>query len=234
MKNNIYIQEIEKFNDEISVCELIDKHVKVIWWIGLFLPLFLLFCIGSYLFIVCHTFWLFCVFVVLVFGYTFFIASCDYVGKKRKRIIQQQYPYAIQGETDLYSRIIPKIQKQKLTELINSRLVLNKDNLSFLIESLKSKKDESKYLYPLTNIALTVFIPSIITLLINYSVHLFGNSYTTIIVVYQMIIGILVASMMFIIYLDIVPFRNRKLNKERKQNRIIRTLENIYLEISNE
>ena len=231
MKDNIYIQEIEKLNDEISVCELIDKHVKVIWWIGLFLPLFLLFGFGSYLFIVCHTFWLFCVFVVLVFGYTFFIASCDYVGKKRKRIIQQHYPYAIQGETDLYCRII---QKQKLTELINNRLVLNKDNLSFLIESLKSKKDESKYLYPLTNIALTVFIPSIITLLINYSVHLFGNSYTTIIVVYQMIIGILVASMMFIIYLDIVPFRNRKLNKERKQNRIIRTLENIYLEISNE
>ena len=234
MKDNIYIQEIEKLNDEISVCELIDKHVKVIWWIGLFLPLFLLFGFGSYLFIVCHTFWLFCVFVVLVFGYTFFIASCDYVGKKRKRIIQQHYPYAIQGETDLYCRIIPEIQKQKLTELINNRLVLNKDNLSFLIESLKSKKDENKYLYPLTNIALTILIPSIITLLINYSVHLFGNSYTTIIVVYQMIIGILVASMMFIIYLDIVPFRNRKLNKERKQNRIIRTLENIYLEISNE
>ena len=234
MKDNIYIQEIEKFNDEISVWRLIDKHVKVIWWIGLFLPLFLLFGFGSYLFIVCHTFWFFCVFVVLVFGYTFFIASCDYVGKKRKRIIQQHYPYAIQGETDLYSRIIPEIQKQKITELINNRLVLNKDNLSFLIESLKSKKDENKYLYPLTNIALTVFIPSIITLLINYSVHLFGNSYTTIIVVYQMIIGILVASMMFIIYLDIVPFRNRKLNKERKQNRIIRTLENIYLEISNE
>ena len=234
MKDNIYIQEIEKFNDEISVWRLIDKHVKVIWWIGLFLPLFLLFGFGSYLFIVCHTFWLFCVFVVLVFGYTFFIASCDYVGKKRKRIIQQHYPYAIQGETDLYSRIIPEIQKQKITELINNRLVLNKDNLSFLIESLKSKKDENKYLYPLTNIALTILIPSIITLLINYSVHLFGNSYTTIIVVYQMIIGILVASMMFIIYLDIVPFRNRKLNKERKQNRIIRTLENIYLEISNE
>ena len=208
--------------------------MKVIWWIGLFLPLFLLFGFGSYLFIVCHTFWLFCVFVVLVFGYTFFIASCDYVGKKRKRIIQQHYPYAIQGETDLYCRIIPKIQKQKLTELINNRLVLNKDNLSFLIESLKSKKDENKYLYPLTNIALTILIPSIITLLINYSVHLFGNSYTTIIVVYQMIIGILVAIMMCIIYLDIILFRNLKLTKERKQNRLIRTLENIYLEISDE
>lgn len=231
MKDNIYIQEIEKFNDEISIWELIDRQAKI-WWIGLFLPLFLLFGFGSYLFIVCHTFWLFCVFVVLAFGYAYFIVY--YVDKKRKRIIQQQYPYVIQGKKDLYSRVIPEIQKQKLTELINSRLVLNKDNLSFLIESLKSKKDEKKYLYPLTNIALTILIPSIITLLINYSVHLFGNSDTIIIVVYQMIIGILVAIMMFIIYLDIVPFRNRKLNKERKQNRLIRTLENIYLEISNE
>ena len=172
----------------------------------------------------------FCVFVVLVFDYTFFIVHCDCIGKKRKRIIQQQYPYAIQGETDLYSRIIPKIQKQKLTELINSRLVLNKDNLSFLIESLKSKKDENKYLYPLTNIALTVLIPSIITLLINYFVHLLGNSDTIITVVYQMTIGILVAIMMCIVYLDIVLFRNLKLTKEQKQNRLIRTLENIYLE----
>ena len=55
----------------------------------------------------------------------------------------------------------------------------------------------------------------------------------TIIVEYQMI-GILVALLICIIYLDIVLFKNWKLTKERKQNRIIRTLENIYLEISNE
>ncbi len=232
MKDNIYIQEIEKFNDEISVWKLIDRQAKI-WWIGLLLPLFLLFCFGSYLFIVCHTFWLFCVFVVLVFGYAYFIVRCDCVGKKRKRIIQQQYPYAIQGETDLYSRIIPKIQKQKIRELINSRLVLNKDNLSFLIESLKSKKDEKKYLYTVTNVTLAIFIPALITLLVSYFVHLFNTIHMTIIVEYQMI-GILVALLICIIYLDIVLFKNWKLTKERKQNRIIRTLENIYLEISNE
>lgn len=163
----------------------------------------------------------------------FFIVRCDCVGKKRKRIIQQQYPYAIQGETDLYGRIIPKIQKQKLTELINSRLVLNKDNLLFLIESLKSKKDENKYLYTVTNVTLTILIPALITLLVSYFVHLFNTIHMTIIVEYQMI-GILVALLICIIYLDIVLFKNWKVTKERKQNRIIRTLENIYLEISNE
>ena len=58
MKNNIYIQEIEKFNDEISVCELIDKHVKKIWWIGLFLPLFLLFGL-SITFVICNNYCLY-------------------------------------------------------------------------------------------------------------------------------------------------------------------------------
>lgn len=96
MKDNIYIQEIEKFNDEISVWRLIDKHVKVIWWIGLFLPLFLLFGF-SIPFVICKNYWLYSILLVLATGYAFFIVRCDCVGKKRKRIIQQQYPYAIQG-----------------------------------------------------------------------------------------------------------------------------------------
>jgi len=231
MKDNIYIQEIEKFNDKISIWKLIDRQAKI-WWIGLLLPLFLLFCFGSYLFIVCHTFWLFCVFVVLVFDYTFSIVHCDCIEKKRKRIIQQQYPYVIQGKKDLYSRVIPEIQKQKLTELINSRLVLNKDNLSFLIESLKSKKDEKKYLYTLTNVAITSFLSAMLVLFARYL-----DFYSTIEEFKQIAgktIAILLSGLALAIYIDENLIKEYLLNKERKQNRIIRTLENIYLEISNE
>ena len=231
MKDNIYIQEIEKFNDEISVCGLIDKHVKVIWWIGLFLPLFLLFGF-SIPFVICKNYWLYSILLVLATGYAFFIVRCDCVGKKRKRIIQQQYPYAIQGETDLYGRIIPKIQKQKLTELINSRLVLNKDNLSFLIESLKSKKDENKYLYTVTNVAITFFLSAILVLFTRYldfypTIEEFGQ-------IAKMIIAILLPSLVLAIYIDRIIIKEYIINKERKKNRIIRTLENIYFEISNE
>ena len=204
--------------------------MKVIWWIGLFLPLFLLFGFGSYLFIVCHTFWLFCVFVVLAFGYAYFIVY--YVDKKRKRIIQQQYPYVIQGKKDLYSRVIPEIQKQKLTELINSRLVLNKDNLSFLIESLKSKKDEKKYLYTLTNVAITSFLSAMLVLFARYL------DFCSTIEEFKQIAGktiaILLSGLALAIYIDKNLIKEYILNRERKQNRLIRTLENIYLEISNE
>ncbi len=230
MKDNIYIQEIEKFNDEISVWKLIDKHFNIIWKIIVFSPL--LFVVISLLIFFGHNSMFFIISVILLIESI--VYALKYRDTKRELTIQQKYHSTIQGDNDLYSRVIPEIQKQTIRELTNSQLVLSKDNLSFLIESLKSKKDENKYLYPLTNIALTILIPSIITLLINYSVHLFGNSDTIIIVVYKMIIGILVAIMMCIIYLDIILFRNLKLTKERKQNRLIRTLENIYLEISNE
>ena len=225
MKNNIYIQEIEKFNDEISVCELIDKHVKKIWWIGLFLPLFLLFGL-SITFVICKNYWLYSILLVLAIGYAYFIVY--YVDKKRKLIIQQQYPYVIQGKKDLYSRVIPEIQKQKLTELINSRLVLNKDNLSFLIESLKSKKDEKKYLYTLTNVAITFFLSAILVLFTRYL-----DFYSTIEEFKQiagMTIAILLPGLALAIYIDENLIKEYLLNKERKQNRIIRTLENIYLE----
>ena len=229
MKDNIYIQEIEKFNDEISVWRLIDKHVKKIWWIGLFLPLFLLFGF-SIPFVICKNYWLYSILLVLATGYAYFIVY--YVDKKRKRIIQQQYPYVIQGKKDLYSRVIPEIQKQKLTELINSRLVLNKDNLSFLIESLKSKKDEGKYLYTLTNVAVTSFLSAMLVLFARYldfcpTIEEFKQ-------IAGMTIEILLPGLALAIYIDESLIKEYLLNKERKQNRIIRTLENIYLEISNE
>ena len=155
-----------------------------------------------------------------------------YRDKKRKRIIQQQYPYVIQGKKDLYSRVIPEIQKQKIRELINSRLVLNKDNLSFLIESLKSKKDEGKYLYTLTNVAITFFLSAILVLFARYldfypTIEEFGQ-------ITKMIIAILLPSIVLAIYIDKTIIKEYVLTKERKQNRLIRTLENIYLEISNE
>lgn len=229
MKDNIYIQEIEKFNDELSVWRLIDKHVKVIWWIGLFLPLFLLFGF-SIPFVICKNYWLYSILLVLAIVYACFIVY--YVDRKRKLIVQQQYPCVIQGDKDLYSRVIPEIQKQKLTELINSRLVLNKDNLSFLIESLKSKKEEKKYLYTITNVAITFFLSAILVLFARYL-----DFYTTIEEFKQiagMTIAILLPGLALAIYIDENLIKEYLLNKERKQNRIIRTLENIYLEISNE
>ena len=194
MKDNIYIQEIEKFNDEISVCKLIDKHFDIIWKIIVFFPL--LFVVISFLIFVNYNLMFFFVSAVLLIDPIVYILK--YMDTKRELTIQQKYHSTIQGDKDLYSRVIPEIQKQKLTELINSRLVLNKDNLSFLIESLKSKKDENKYLYPVTSVAVTIVISTILVLLARYldfypTIEEFGQ-------IAKMIIAILLPSIVLAIY----------------------------------
>ena len=228
MKDNIYIQEIEKFNDEISIWELIDRHFDIIWKIIVFFPL--LFVVISFLIFVNYNLMFFVVSAVLLIDPIVYILK--YMDTKRELTIQQKYHSTIQGDKDLYSRIIPKIQKQKLTELINSRLVLNKDNLLFLIESLKSKKDEKKYLYTITNVAITFFLSAILVLFTRYldfcpTIEEFKQ-------IAGMTIAILLPGLALAIYIDENLIKEYLLNKERKQNRIIRTLENIYLEISNE
>ena len=228
MKDNIYIQEIEKFNDEISVWKLIDRHFDIIWKIIVFSPL--LFVGISFLIFVNYNLMFFVVSAVLLIEPIVYILK--YMDTKRELIIQQKYHSTIQGEKDLYSRIIPEIQKQKIRESINGRLVLNKDNLSFVIESLKSKKDENKYLYPVTSVAVTIVISTILVLLARYldfypTIEEFGQ-------IAKMIIAILLPSIVLAIYIDKTIIKEYVLTKERKQNRLIRTLENIYLEISNE
>jgi len=228
MKDNIYIQEIEKFNDEISIWKLIDRHFDIIWKIIVFFSL--LFVVISFLIFVNYNLMFFVVSAVLLIDPIVYILK--YMDTKRELTIQQKYHYTIQGKKDLYSRVIPEIQKQKLTELINSRLVLNKDNLLFLIESLKSKKDEGKYLYTLTNVAITSSLSAILVLFARYL-----DFYSTIEEFKQiagMTIAILLPGLALAIYIDENLIKEYLLNKERKQNRIIRTLENIYLEISNE
>ena len=228
MKDNIYIQEIEKFNDEISIWKLIDRHFDIIWKIIVFSPL--LFVGISFLIFVNYNLMFFVVSAVLLIEPIVYILK--YMDTKRELIIQQKYHSTIQGEKDLYSRIIPEIQKQKIRESINGRLVLNKDNLSFVIESLKSKKDENKYLYPVTSVAVTIVISTILVLLARYldfypTIEEFGQ-------IAKMIIAILLPSIVLAIYIDKTIIKEYVLTKERKQNRLIRTLENIYLEISNE
>ena len=100
--------------------------------------------------------------------------------------------------------------------------------MSLLIESLKSKKDEKKYLYTLTNVAITFFLSAILVLFTRYL-----DFYSTIEEFKQiagMTIAILLPGLALAIYIDENLIKEYLLNKERKQNRIIRTLENIYLE----
>ena len=94
-KRNIYIQEIECFKDEISVWELIDKHIKKSWWAIILLPLVLFLGLGIIALVVYKNYYVASILFSVVIGYSFW--GYTYMKGKRNLIIRQKYPYAIEG-----------------------------------------------------------------------------------------------------------------------------------------
>lgn len=225
MKNSIYIQEIERLNSKISIYKLIDKHFKLRWWIVIALPIVLF--ILSYTFFLYRSYWFLGISILSAIISLFCIIH--YIDRKRKIIIQQKYPYALQNEKALYNRMFPEIQKQELKKLLGSNIVLTKENLPFIIECLKSRKGQNKYGYNITFNAVVLFVSLFLVLLSRYLE--FIQPFEEFRKVGKIIMGISLLILVTIIYIDIT-FRDIILNKRQNQSRIIRTLENIYLDIS--
>lgn len=228
MKKNIYIQEIESLNRQISVFKLIDRHFKWNWWLVISLPISL-FALSYIFFYFCYqNYYILCVLAVL-FVITF-IRIISYMDKKREYIIRQKYPYALSEGKYIHNRVIPEIQKQELIKLIDNQEALTKDNLLFLIESLKSKKDENKYSYTITLNSVIIVCSILCVLLSSYLSFLKIES--VLITEIKAILSLLLISLITIIYID-STIKDFILNRRKNKNRIIRTVENIYLEISN-
>ena len=214
MKNNIYIQEIEKLNNKLSLYNLIHKYFKLHWWFIISSPLFFLILGGVFYYFKYYFFSISS--IILFFIQLRYIIQ--FTTKKTKYIIEKRYAYVLQEKENIYDKIIPEIQKQELIKLINNEKIIEKDNLLFLINSLKS-----------TN-AIILFI-SLLFVLLSHYLDLFIQSQefkkTA-----TVIIGISLIIVITVIYLDIT-LRDWNSNKQKKKELIITTLENIYLGISN-
>lgn len=224
MENKIYIQEIEKLNYKISLFNLIYRYFKIKWWLVIFIPI-LVHLLGSILYFFYQSTWLYISVISLSFVSFFYILP--YMNKKRELIIEQKYSYAIQEDKYIPDRTIPEIQKKELKKFINNGSVFKKDKLTFIIDSLNSKKEENKYLYTITFNAIILFISVLLVLLSRF---LEFTSYDEFKSLSKIIVGISFLILMIVIYIDIF-LRDWIFSKRKKQNQLIRTLENIYLEV---
>lgn len=224
MENKIYIQEIEKLNYKISLFNLIYKYFKIKWWLVIFIPI-LVYLLGGLLYFFYQSTWLYISVISLSFVSFFYILP--YMNKKRELIIEQKYSYAIQEDKYIPDRTIPEIQKKELKKFINNGSVFKKDKLTFIIDSLNSKKEENKYLYTITFNAIILFISVLLVLLSRF---LEFTSYDEFKSLSKIIVGISFLILMIVIYIDIF-LRDWIFSKRKKQNQLIRTLENIYLEV---
>lgn len=226
MKNNIYIQEIEKLNNKLSLYNLIHKYFKLHWWFIISSPLFFLILGGVFYYFKYYFFSISS--IILFFIQLRYIIQ--FTTKKTKYIIEKRYAYVLQEKENIYDKIIPEIQKQELIKLINNEKIIEKDNLLFLINSLKSKQNGNKYLYTISSNAIILFISLLFVLLSHYlDLFIQSQEFKKIATV---IIGISLIIVITVIYLDIT-LRDWNSNKQKKKELIITTLENIYLGISN-
>ncbi|MDO4726943.1 MAG: hypothetical protein Q4A56_06975 [Porphyromonadaceae bacterium] len=227
MKNSIYIQEIERLNSKISIYNLVDKHIKgkmIIAMMMSVLPYSLFF-----VFLFLKWYILTTIFFVIVLYSTY--KAIYYIDNVRKNLIQQKYPHISQEGEFNYNRIFPEIQKQEVVNILGNNEILTEQKLLFIIESLKSQKEDKKYRYPIIQYTIGVFSSIIfgafVPKILDYipEMDFFNN----------ILIPILILAPLTLIIIIAIEktCKDLTLIKRQNQSRIIRTLENIYLDMYN-
>ena len=144
------------------------------------------------------------------------------------KTIKKHYDYAIKKKEKWSYKTIKEIRKNELIKMLDNEILLKKDNLEFLIETVKYhkvNKHKFSFLWNVLIILSSVYLGAFLGGFVNYSENLVN--YLKLYKNLGVIIGILI---LFIWYLDITIIKEYMESKSSKNNRLLVTLENIYIE----
>ncbi len=145
--------------------------------------------------------------------------------KKKEQIISEHYPYA-DGDT-IFKNLI-QIRKAELKRMVNNDQLFTKDNIKFIIESIQREHQSRRYTFPLLVNVITITAAILGTVYIESLINYCKNLHETIYIL-KTFFGIALALILTCWYFEqqmkdvILIFRRRKI-------RLIRVLENIYIE----
>ncbi|MEA9412336.1 MULTISPECIES: hypothetical protein [unclassified Flavobacterium] len=223
------IEEIILINSKLSTWNLIYKYFDIKWKIRLILVSIssLIFCmLGLYFLHMNIFFTIFCFIVGIILAIYFL----NFSNEKEKIIIQQKYVY-VHLEFEKFSyKAIREIQEEEFKKSLNNEKIFNKENLLFLIECIKREIENKNFKYSfLVNsvIILTgIYFGAFLGGFVNFAKEL--KDYLE----FYKVIGVLIFLMLVPIILCIEMTFLRDLIETRriKRNRLVRILENIYLE----
>jgi len=165
----------------------------------------------------------------LVLGIIFNTISGLYLLKKNTKIIKKYYKHSLleNGNWDYTSLI--KIRKKIIKKELKGKIDLSNDNLIFIIESLRKETKISKYNYSLLVngiiIIFSVYIGGFLGGYGNYTKDV-GDYLSA----YKIIAGISFLIISLLIYIELVVFKEFVTSRRKNRYRLIRVLENIYIE----
>ncbi|WP_456312619.1 hypothetical protein [Pseudomonas shirazensis] len=224
------IERIIELNFKLSSHRLIyNYYTRKRKIIACFFLLFLIvqICLLTY-FLKNYEFWLLFSFlsvipILIIFG--------NFIKKWSIEIIESKYSYVFceNDKRKFNDSILKDIQKNEFKKLVRSYIVLDKENILFLIDCIK-RENENNFL---VNSIMTGFFTFIITIYLGGFLGGFANftdkvdeylQFFKIIGIFSTAFYLIVVSIYFFGLRDFILFRIRK------ENRLIRILENIYLE----
>lgn len=219
---NYYITKIKSYNSTISYFNLITRKIKRKRIIILFTVLLFLF-ISIALFILKNTLW----------GGIFLSASLIFVilyllkiRSEEKKIIKKYYPYSVNADGSLKPNFILEIQKRELAKLLGNDLI-KKDSLVFLMEKLSNHQQNYSYGISIGIISIVIAILSgpFLGRFLD-----FATDMTDFLSASKILIPIGIFYSVVFIVIDIFMIRKFVLQHVQNKSRIVRTIENIYLE----
>jgi 4-amino-4-deoxy-L-arabinose transferase-like glycosyltransferase len=145
-----------------------------------------------------------------------------------QKVIEKYYSYALKKKERWDSKTILKIRKKELTKILDNKDLLKKDNILFLIETVKyhsQNKYRFNFLWNSIIILVSVLFGGFLSGQATYIKDL--DQFLELYTIFAIWIGILIVMVATIDKAIIKDFF--ELQKESK-NRLLRTLENIYLE----
>lgn len=218
-----YIEEIIKYNDKISIHHLIYKKFKFEWWLVITIPPLILAIIAFVFLAYKMQIW---AFVCLAIMTMVLFKMMKFRDSKIKIILRKDYRSVLNQNNESIFKSFSEIQKIELIKLLGDVLI-KKDNLIFLIDKLPNQ--QKKYSYTITVQTIVIYI-SIITgaflskfLDFAKDIHDFKEGSKSLLLALFMIAYMVIIADIFIIKGFVQQY-------VRNKNRLIRTLNNIYLE----
>lgn len=222
------IETILRLNSKLSYKNLIYRKFKPKWLLITFIPPFVGF---SLLCLILIPGYRISGLISVIPSFILIYYSIIYSRKKTQKVVEKYYSYALNSNKKYDQTTLVTIRKIEFLKLLKNTHQLNKNNIPFIIEALKNHYKTKHYNNPFIvntlTITTSIYLGSFLSGISNFEQDI--NEYFSI---FKLLSAAFLLTLVVVFYLEQMLIRNIILNKKEKENRLIRILENIYLERS--
>lgn len=226
----VTIEDLIAINSKLSTWNLVHKHFSIRWKIFqvLIVILGLICSLIMFYFIMNSQYWL-----GVTFGFvSFFIGVCfvKFKLKKEKIIIEDKYPYVL-NFSNSRNKKIAEIKKEQFKKTFQSNNIYEKESLLFLIDCVRKENEDKNFKYPISiNLFLMIFGSLFFGSFLGGFVNFADNKLDEYLYFYKIVFALIFTGLNLIFFIERTIIKEIIDTRRKNRNRLIRILENIYIE----